>query len=174
MASQPARARAAGAQHCRAALSEPVRLPWPEEFFSDGITEELLNTLAGTPGLRVAARTSSFAFKGREVPADSIGRALRVAHLLEGSVRQDGATLRVTAQLIDAATGYHVWSETYDRPAGAILAVQDEISLKITLAAADHARRGGPGHPAGQGERRRRRPRPGPARAASHARRLPL
>jgi TolB-like protein/DNA-binding SARP family transcriptional activator len=103
------------------------------EYLADGFTEEILNVLANLDGLQVAARTSAFKFKGQEVTVDSVGRALRVRHVLEGSVRKDGDRLRVTAQLIDAATGYHVWSETYDRTVGDLFAVQDEISRAIAV-----------------------------------------
>ena len=102
-----------------------------QEYFSDGLTEELLNVLAQQQGLRVASRTSSFAFKGSRVPVDSIARALRVAHVLEGSVRRDGEHIRITAQLIKADDGYHVWSQTYDRQLASVFAVQDEISRAI-------------------------------------------
>jgi len=102
-----------------------------EEYFSDGLTEELLNVLSQLPELRVAARTSAFAFKGREVGVDSIARALRVAHLVEGSVRKSGNEVRITAQLIDGRTGYHLWSGTFDREYGDIFAIQDEISHRI-------------------------------------------
>lgn len=101
------------------------------EFLSDGMTEELLNLLAQVPGLQVAARTSAFSFKGRNVPVDSIGRTLRVRHVLEGSVRQAGARVRITAQLIDASTGYHLWSGTFDRGAEDLIAVQDSIGRAI-------------------------------------------
>ena len=102
-----------------------------QAYFSDGLTEELLNVLAQIPGLRVAARTSAFAFKDEEVTADSIGRALRVAHLVEGSVRKAGERIRITAQLIDARSGFHQWSQTYDRDLADVFAVQDEISRAI-------------------------------------------
>jgi adenylate cyclase len=105
-----------------------------QEFFADGLTEELLNVLAQLPELRVASRTSSFAYRGAQVPIDSIARALRVAHVLEGSVRRDGDLLRITAQLIDAGTGYHVWRESYDRDVGSVFAVQDEIARAIVQA----------------------------------------
>lgn len=101
------------------------------DYFSDGLAEELLNVLAQVPELRVASRTSSFGYRGNEVPVDSIGRALRVGHVLEGSVRQYGPRVRITAQLIDARTGYHLWSQTYDREMADIFAVQDEISRAI-------------------------------------------
>lgn len=102
-----------------------------QEFFSDGITEELLNVLAQLPELRVAARTSSFAFKGDEVGIDSIARALNVRHVLEGSVRKSENRVRITAQLIDADNGFHMWSESYDRDLDDVFAVQDEITQAI-------------------------------------------
>ncbi|HEV2132523.1 MAG TPA: tetratricopeptide repeat protein, partial [Longimicrobiaceae bacterium] len=102
-----------------------------QEYFSDGLTEELLNVLAQIPELRVAARTSSFSFKGKNLPVDSVGRALRVAHVLEGSVRKAGDQVRITAQLTDARNGFHLWSETYDRSLEDVFAVQDEISRAV-------------------------------------------
>lgn len=101
------------------------------EYLSDGLTEELLNRLAQVPDLRVAARTSAFAYKNRNVPIDSIGRVLRVKHVLEGSLRQSGTGWRITAQLIDAATGYHLWSENFETSLGDVVAVQDSISRAI-------------------------------------------
>ncbi len=105
-----------------------------QEYFSDGLTEELLNALAQVQGLRVAARTSSFAFKGQNVPVDEIGKRLRVAHVLEGSVRRSGDRLRITSQLVDAANGYHIWSETYDREMADVFAIQEEIARSIAAA----------------------------------------
>ncbi|MEJ8569570.1 tetratricopeptide repeat protein [Elongatibacter sediminis] len=102
-----------------------------QEFFSDGISEELLNVLAKFPGVRVAARTSSFQFKGRNQDIGEIARLLKVRHVLEGSVRKAGTQLRITAQLIRADTGYHLWSETYDRELDDVFAIQDEISAAI-------------------------------------------
>jgi TolB-like protein len=110
-----------------------------QEYFSDGIAEELMNLLAQVPELRVAARTSSFFFKGQHVELQEIARKLNVAHLLEGSVRKAGNRVRVTAQLIHAAAGYHLWSQTWDRTLDDIFAVQDEIAaavvarMKVTL-----------------------------------------
>ncbi len=101
------------------------------EYFSDGLTEELLNVLAKMDGLRVAARTSSFRFKDEVGDPADIGQALNVNHLLEGSVRQAGQQIRVTAQLINAADGYHLWSETYDRKLDDVFAIQDEISRSV-------------------------------------------
>jgi TolB-like protein len=102
------------------------------EYFSDGITEELLNVLAQEQGLQVTARTSSFAFKDRNRDIKQIGVQLGAKSILEGSVRKAGNRIRITAQLINAADGYHIWSETYDRQLEDIFAVQDEIAQKIT------------------------------------------
>jgi TolB-like protein len=103
-----------------------------QEFFSDGISEELLNVLAQLPDLRVAARTSSFQFKGMNQDIAKIAATLNVAHVLEGSVRKSGSKLRITAQLIKADDGFHLWSNTYDREVVDIFAVQDEIAQAIT------------------------------------------
>ena len=109
------------------------------EYFSDGISEELLNLLAKIPQLQVTARTSSFSFKGKEVAIPEIARTLHVANVLEGSVRKAGNSVRITAQLIKAGTDTHLWSQTYDRKLDDIFAIQDEIAadvvkqLKITL-----------------------------------------
>jgi TolB-like protein/Flp pilus assembly protein TadD len=111
------------------------------EYFSDGISEELLNLLAKIPQLQVTARTSSFAFKGKETGIPEIARTLHVAHVLEGSVRKAGNSVRITAQLIKAGTDTHLWSQTYDRKLDDIFAIQDEIAadvvkqLKVTLLA---------------------------------------
>jgi adenylate cyclase len=102
-----------------------------QEWFSDGLTEELLNALAQVPGLRVAARTSSFTFKGQNVAIDEVARRLNVSHVLEGSVRRSGDRVRITAQLVAAATGYHLWSQTYDRRTEDIFDIQEEISRAI-------------------------------------------
>jgi flagella basal body P-ring formation protein FlgA len=101
------------------------------EYFSDGISEEILNVLAGTPELQVAARTSSFSFKGKSLEVPEIAEQLNVRMVLEGSVRKQGDKVRITAQLIDASNGFHVWSETYDRDLTDIFAVQDEIAQAI-------------------------------------------
>lgn len=98
------------------------------EYFSDGITEELLNALTRVDGLQVTSRTSAFAFKGKQSDIRDIGIQLNVDRILEGSVRKSGNRVRVTAQLINAADGYHIWSETYDRNLTDIFEVQDEIS----------------------------------------------
>jgi TolB-like protein/Tfp pilus assembly protein PilF len=101
------------------------------EYFSDGLTEELLNVLANVPGLRVIARTSSFAYKGKDVKIADVARDLAVDHVLEGSVRKSGNKVRITTQLIRASDSSHLWSETYDRNLDDIFAVQDEISKQV-------------------------------------------
>jgi eukaryotic-like serine/threonine-protein kinase len=101
------------------------------EYFSDGMTEEIINALAKVPGMQVASRTSSFAFKGKEVDIRQIGDKLGVSSVLEGSVRKVGNRVRITAQLINVADGYHLWSETYDRQLEDVFAIQDEISRAI-------------------------------------------
>jgi len=102
-----------------------------QEYFSDGITEEILNTLARIRELKVAARTSAFAFKGQDLDMRVIGDSLGVAYLIEGSVRKAGNQLRITAQLISAADGTHLWSDQYDRPMDDVFAIQTEIALAI-------------------------------------------
>ena len=103
-----------------------------QEYFSDGISEELLNLLAQIPGLRVPARTSSFQFKGKNVDVGEIAAALNVSHVLEGSVRKSGNKLRITAQLIKADDGFHVWSRSFDRELDDVFAVQEEIAAAIS------------------------------------------
>jgi len=105
-----------------------------QEWFSDGLTEEILNALARTPDLLVAARTSSFKFKGSTEDIPTIAKSLGVAHVLEGSVRSGGENLRVTAQLIRANDGFHLWSETYDRKPEDIIGIQEDIAIKIATA----------------------------------------
>ncbi len=102
-----------------------------QEYFCDGMTDEIIDTLAKVGGFRVVARTSSFAFKGKQQDIREIGRRLGVAAVLEGSVRKDGNRLRVTAQLNSVADGYHLWSETYERELKDVFALQDEISRSI-------------------------------------------
>ncbi len=110
-----------------------------QEYLSDGLAEELLNLLARVPEIRVAARTSSFSFKHQDVDIAAVANKLNVAYVLEGSVRKSGDRVRVTAQLIDATNGYHVWSDKFDRALEDIFAIQDEIAgavvetLKVTL-----------------------------------------
>ena len=101
------------------------------DYFSDGITEEILDALAQLPNLKVAARTSAFAFKGKAEDLRKVGEALDVATVLEGSVQTSGDDVRITAQLIDTRSGYHLWSEKYDRKLTSIFAVEDEISKAI-------------------------------------------
>jgi adenylate cyclase len=102
-----------------------------QEYFADGISEELLNLLAKIPELRVISRSSAFSFKGKEFDIPSVGRQLNVAHVLEGSVRKAGNTIRITAQLIEAQTDRHLWSETYDRTLGDVFAIQDEVAAHV-------------------------------------------
>ena len=104
------------------------------EYFSDGMSEELLNALSRLSGLRVAGRTSCFAFKGKNEDLRGIGRQLNVSHILEGSVRKSGNRIRVTAQLIKTEDGFHVWSEQFDRDLHDIFVVQDEIAKSIARA----------------------------------------
>src|ERR1700720_1061011 len=105
-----------------------------EEYFADGLSEELIGMLTTVPELKVPARTSSFYFKDKQTTIADIAKALGVAHVLEGSVRKSGNTLRITAQLIRVDNGYHVWSETYDRNLDDIFQVQDEIASAVVKA----------------------------------------
>ena len=113
-----------------------------QEYFCDGMSEEILEALAKVDGLRVVARTSSFSFKGKSVNAREVGEKLNVANVLEGSLRREGDRVRVTAELINARSGFHLWTETYDRKLEDVFALQDEITraivdaLKIKLAVA--------------------------------------
>lgn len=111
-----------------------------QEYFSDGIAEEILNVLVKVEGLNVSSRTSSFQFKGRDIGIPQIAKQLKVRHVLEGSVRKAGNNIRITAQLIEADTDKHLWSETYDRPLTTenIFAIQDEISKSIVEALTAH------------------------------------
>ena len=102
------------------------------EYFCEGLAEELINALAKIQGLKVAARTSAFSFKHKTIKASEIGRALNVKTILEGSVRKSGNKLRITVQLVNAADGYHLWSERYEREMQDIFDVQDEITLAVT------------------------------------------
>ena len=117
-----------------------------QEYFCDGISEEILDTLAKTEGLRVVARTSSFSFKGKNADISEIAQRLNVQNVLEGSVRREGNRIRITAQLVDAHNGFHIWSDTFERELQGIFAVQDEITraivdaLKIKLAIAPPVR----------------------------------
>ena len=102
-----------------------------DEYFSDGLADELLNVLAKIRGLRVAARSSAFTFKGKSATVAEVGRALNVATVLEGSVRKAGNRMRISVQLVKVADGYHLWSETYDRTLEDIFAVQDDIAQSV-------------------------------------------
>jgi len=119
-------------------------------FFADGLTEEVINSLAQSPDLKVAGRTSSFYFKGRNLDLREVGRKLGVAHVVEGSVRRSGETLRVTAQLIKVDDGFHLWSQTFDRNVDDTLAIQTEVAdavaqnLKTRLEANDEPAAGDP------------------------------
>ena len=123
------------------------------EYFADGLSEELLNLLAKIPDLRVAARTSAFKFKGEKIDVKDVAQKLNVAHVLEGSVRKSGNKVRITTQLIKAADGYHLWSETYDRTLDDIFVVQDDIAgevvkaLKLTLLGTTSVTRSKPVNP---------------------------
>ena len=111
------------------------------EYFSDGLAEDIIDALTQVPGLRVMARTSAFAFRGKEQDVREIGARLNVEHILEGSVRKAGNRIRVTAQLVKASDGYHLWSQRFDREMTDVFAIQDEISqaivekLRVRLAA---------------------------------------
>jgi serine/threonine-protein kinase len=127
-----------------------------QEYFSDGLTEELLNSLTEINDLQVAARTSAFSFKGKDVKIGTIARELNVGTILEGSVRRSGNTVRITTQLIDAVSGFHLWSHTYDRDLGDVLTLETEIAaavasaLKVSLLGdlATKIELGGTGNPA--------------------------
>ena len=116
------------------------------EFFSDGLTEELINALAQLEGLRVVSRTSVFRFKGAAEDVRDIGKKLQVGAVLEGTVRRAGSRLRVTAQLINVADGYHLWSQRFDRDMKDVFEVQDELTqaivetLEVKLGREDQAR----------------------------------
>jgi serine/threonine protein kinase/Tfp pilus assembly protein PilF len=103
-----------------------------QEYFCDGLSEDIINALTQIPDLRVVARTSAFSFKGKDIDIRNIGRKLDVNTVLEGSVRKAGNRLRITAQLIDVTDGYHLWSERFDRDMSDVFAIQDEITLAIT------------------------------------------
>src|SRR5438046_10610813 len=117
-----------------------------QEYFCDGISEEILHALAKVDGLRVTGRKSSLSFKGSGADASEIGKKLNVENVLEGTLRRDGNRIRVTAELINARSGFHLWTETYDRELEDVFALQDEITrsiveaLKIKLAVSLPAR----------------------------------
>jgi TolB-like protein/Tfp pilus assembly protein PilF len=105
-----------------------------DEYFSDGITEEVINALANVEGVRVVSRTSAFAYKGKNLSIRKIGEELAVSTVLEGSVRREGNDLRIVAQLINATDGYHLWSKTYDRQMRSVFALEDELARSIAAA----------------------------------------
>jgi TolB-like protein len=123
-----------------------------QEHFADGLTEEILNWLGNVEGLKVPGRTSSFQFKGKAADLRAIGRALGVQYVLEGSVRRSGDSLRITAQLIDASTGYHRWSQAYDRKMADIFAIQDEIARVVVTELLGKIPETGVANPAAVGE----------------------
>ena len=120
-----------------------------QSYFSDGMTEELLNVLAKVPQLKVVARTSVFQFKDKGGDIREIGRKLGVTNIVEGSVRRDGPEVRITAQLVRVADGFHIWSETYDRKLESVFALQDEIAQRIGACAQALVRRFRAGRGAG-------------------------
>src|SRR5262249_16542686 len=105
-----------------------------QEYFCDGISEEILDALAKVEGWRVVARTSSFSFKGKNVDVAEIGQKLNVQNVLEGSLRREGNRIRITAQLVNALDGFHIWSDTFERELQGVFAVQDEITRSIVSA----------------------------------------
>jgi TolB-like protein len=111
-----------------------------EEYFADGMTEELIDKLSRIPGLRVPAPTASFFFKGKQLTVADMAKSLGVTYVLDGSVRKSDTTLRIAARLVRAADGYVVWSATYDRPSADKLQVQDDIAREVAqeLRAAIH------------------------------------
>jgi len=115
-----------------------VNMSDDKDYFADGLSEELLNMLANIPGLKVAGRTSSFMFKGRNEDLREIGEKLGVANILEGSVRRSGERLRITAQLVKADDGFHIWSETYDRQMADVFDIQDDVARAISDALKVH------------------------------------
>ncbi len=125
---------------------EDLSIDGDQSYFSDGVSEEILNSLVKLDNLYVAGRTSSFSFRGQQTDIQSIGAALNVAHVLEGSVRTNGNRVRITAQLIEVENGYHLWSEVYERETDDIFAIQDEIArsvaeeLKVILVGTDDDR----------------------------------
>jgi len=138
------RERDSGRAAAAPGVAEPPRIPSlavlpfanlsadkENEYFSDGLAEDIIDALAQLPGLRVMARTSAFAFRGQEADVRDIGARLNVEHILEGSVRRAGSRIRVTAQLVKASDGYHLWSQRFDREMTDVFAIQDEISQAI-------------------------------------------
>jgi adenylate cyclase len=142
---RPTSSRVAATQADSVAIL-PFESMSPEEeggYFADGISEEITNVLAGLADLHVAARTSAFAFKGQHADIREIGQRLNVSYVVEGSVRRAGDTLRITAQLIDTSTGYHLWSERFDRAMGDVFEIQDEIATAVAERLSGQVRRVG-------------------------------
>ena len=108
------------------------------EYFSDGITEEIINVLAKIDGIKVTSRTSSFFFKGKNYPIAEIGKQLNVSTILEGSVRLSGKAIRITAQLIQVEEDFHFWSETWDRKLDDIFEIQDEVAMEVAEKTREH------------------------------------
>ena len=132
---QPQSTTVAGARPSIAVLAFADMSPdHDQEYFSDGIAEEIISALTQVPGLRVVGRSSSFSFKGRSEDLRAVGQKLNVMHVLEGSVRKAGGRLRITTQVVNAANGYQVWSQTFDRELADIFAVQDEVARAVVTA----------------------------------------
>ena len=110
-----------------------------QESFSDGLTEDVITDLSHLKNLIVISRSSVFAYKGKPIKADQVGHELGVHYVLEGSFRKSGERVRITAQLVDATTGYHLWAQRYDRDFNDIFAIQDDITKKIVTAMAGYA-----------------------------------
>jgi len=143
--SSVAESPAVGSTQANAEIPSVAVLPFADmspdndsEYFADGLTEELLTVLSKAGGMRVASRTSSFAFKGQNADIKAVSEKLNVAHVVEGSIRKSGNLLRITAQLIETATDSHLWASTYDRELDDIFAIQDEIASQITRALQVH------------------------------------
>ena len=124
-------ATSAGQQSIAVLPFENMSSDAEQEYFSDGLTEELLNLLAKIPELKVTSRTSAFFYKGKDIRIGDVGRELNVDHVLEGSVRKSGKKIRITAQLIEVATDAHLWSDTWDRDLDDVFEIQDEIAAKV-------------------------------------------
>jgi adenylate cyclase len=138
---EPAATQAASAAPTRAPEASVAILPFADlseardqDYFCDGLAEEILNALAKVRGLHVASRTASFRFRDGSAPPSEIGRQLQVAAIMEGSVRKAGDRVRVTAQLVDATNGYHLWSDNFDRNLADIFAIQEEIARNVVNA----------------------------------------
>ena len=130
--SSPEQPRGTSARKAIAVLPLANMSADPEnEYFSDGVTEDIINALAKVPGIQVASRTSSFAFKGKDIDVRQIGDKLSVTSVLSGSVRKIGNRIRIVVQFVNVESGYHIWSETYDRQLEDVFAIQDEISRAI-------------------------------------------